>query len=459
MVRRFSSALGSTPAAFKKAGGFDGFVEVDTKLYIDPHLLSFSSAPEIREAALYFRQYFEDLIHILKHIKSRNSPFWREAVRKLTFPEIRQLSLGYSTDTTSGNAIGHQLAGSIAETARQIVEAGIEEPEIFELIGVLEEGIGADRISDMTARVILEHLLRYSQRIAADLSLSRKALLFREVNYQMPFDPKTKQYIILIPNDILRQLPVAHVWSDIDFVCEHNEALRRKVNRLIGYTWRNATTKVSKRELREVLLSNPGALQDLLEQYRGKIGQSYDFDSDPAGEIEWYKAAHEFSDKYPLDLTHFGKVTARNVNVVVQAICARFKQLVENNGLYHLFYNDSGRLKHERAAQLLFFGVADAYCEANDLDLNREPNAGRGPVGFKLSRGYKARVNVEMKYTSSPHLVDGYATQLPTYNQSEKTLSSIFLIIRTGDHEKNLKSFMNYNRKLFRKASVHQRLL
>ena len=37
--------------------------------------------------------------------------------------------------------------------------------------------------------------------------------------------------------------------------------------------------------------------------------------------------------------------------------------------------------------QAIFFGVADSYCDANNIDLTKEGNNGRGPVDFKLSRG------------------------------------------------------------------------
>ncbi|NUO83016.1 hypothetical protein HUU05_23335 [candidate division KSB1 bacterium] len=438
MVRRFSTALGSTTKAFKKAGVFDGFIEVDTKLYIDPHLLSISEAPEIKDASEQFRRYFMNIINMLKHATSPQSAFWRQARRKLEFHEISQLSLGYSKDDTRGNAIGKKLAAAITKTAREIVQAGIDAPEVFELIGVLEEGIGADRISDMTAAIIAEYLLRYSQRIASELGLSTKKRDFQEKTYRIPFDKQKARFVILVPSDILRKLPIAHDWGDIDVVCMHNETLRRKVNQIIGRTWRDATRKITKRDLRSALLSQPEALRDLIEQYKAKTGSAYDFQLDPDGEILWHETAQQYVSKYPLDLSQFQKVSADNVFAIVQSICDRFKQLVERNGLHQLFYNDKGRLKHERAVQLLFFGIADAYCEANNLDLSREPNAGSGPVDFKISRGYRARVNVEIKYSSNSNLENGYSTQLLTYNQAEKTQHSILLIIQTGNHERKL---------------------
>jgi len=159
-----------------------------------------------------------------------------------------------------------------------------------------------------------------------------------------------------------------------------------------------------------------------------------------AAKITWYSVTHDLADKFPLDLSRYKRITANQIFPLIQELCARFKQLIENNGLNELLYNDSRRLKNERAAQLIFFGVADAYCQANNVDINRESNAGRGPVDFKISYGYNARVTVEIKYSSNPHLLDGYAEQLKTYNKAEKTSHSVFLVIQTGMHKKKLES-------------------
>ena len=107
------------------------------------------------------------------------------------------------------------------------------------------------------------------------------------------------------------------------------------------------------------------------------------------------------------------------------------------------FWNDSDNLRNKRFAQLLFFGIADAHCHAHNLDLSREPNAGRGPVDFKVSSGYRARVNVEIKYTSN-NIKSGYEKQLPIYNAAERTHHSIFLIIRTTDSIKALEDLIKF---------------
>jgi len=124
---------------------------------------------------------------------------------------------------------------------------------------------------------------------------------------------------------------------------------------------------------------------------------------------------------------------------VVRRICGHFKTLIESNGLVKLLYDKQQILKPERAAQLLFFGIADAYCKANNLDLSPESNSGRGPVDFKISQGYQLRLNVEVKYSSNVKLVSGFEKQLPTYDAAEHSFHSVYLVLRTTPSERSIK--------------------
>jgi len=61
--------------------------------------------------------------------------------------------------------------------------------------------------------------------------------------------------------------------------------------------------------------------------------------------------------------------------------------------------------------------------------LSPESDAGRGPVDFKISRGQKTKVNVELKLSSNSKLLHGYTTQLAIYDKAENTTNSFFLIL------------------------------
>jgi hypothetical protein len=74
--------------------------------------------------------------------------------------------------------------------------------------------------------------------------------------------------------------------------------------------------------------------------------------------------------------------------------------------------------------------------------LSREPDAGNGPVDFKLSAGYTGRILVEVKKSNNPSLLHGFNTQLPAYEKSEAAEESIYLIMRITEGDSSIKSVL-----------------
>ncbi len=162
-----SEHIGVDAKTFDKTGAFDAILDVDSKLFIDPHLLQETAAPELSTSYQKVTKRFEEILHILSTSKRENDVFWREAVRKFYFPELRGLCIGYSSNSTLGSGMGPTLRTHILRTAKEIVDAGIKDPQLFELIGLFEENVGPDRISDMVGRIIVDDLRQYTQRILA----------------------------------------------------------------------------------------------------------------------------------------------------------------------------------------------------------------------------------------------------------------------------------------------------
>ncbi|HEX8283257.1 MAG TPA: hypothetical protein VF588_07870 [Pyrinomonadaceae bacterium] len=425
-----SEHVGIVPEVFAQTGAFDAILDIDSKLFIDPHLLQATTTPELANSYQKITKRFEEILHILTTSKQENDVFWREAVRRFDFPELRGLCIGYSSKSTLGSGMGEGLRTNILRTAKQIVDAGIQDPVIFELIGLFEENIGPDRISDMVGRIIVDDLRAYTQRIFSELKVETTPI--KNSPYESVINPFSRYPLILLPQDVLRDLPIAESWSEIDIVCAHNRELRQKLNELIGDTWKKAT-KVKKSILRTVLIREPEVLHDLIESYRNKPADKYDFESDPAGQVIWLAASRKYVKEFPLSITLPDSPSPEDLLQIVLTICDKFKDLVENNGLYSLLYDSSGKHKKEEAAQKVFYGIADSYCSANNLDLSREANAGRGPVDFKISKGYKGRVVVEAKLTTNPQLLHGFEVQIEEYKKAEKTRFSVYLVIDVAE--------------------------
>ncbi|BCA57150.1 hypothetical protein W02_42900 [Nitrospira sp. KM1] len=405
---------------FSKTGAFDALLDLDSRLFIDPHLLRRTTQPELSGARKTLEEHFTKVLRLLGHSRAKADVFWENAKTLLTFPEVQGLCIGYGKEGTAGSGIGPSLRDRLLKTAKEIIDVGIKDPEIFELVGLFAEDIGPDRISDMTAGIIQSHLKAFTRRV------------FKELNVKQSINPYSRKPIILVPKEILRPLPIAHDWSDVDIVAAHNEALRHRVNKQVGKTWKHATTRIAKRDLRKALLQNPELIRDLLNQYKSKPTEAYDFDKDPYGEVTWYQEANRLANQLQLALHLSPHPTNEEVLRVVLAICNKFKDAVENHDLARILYHERGDPRHESYAQRLFYAMADAYCEANNLDLSREANAGRGPVDFKVSAGYRTRIVVEIKLSSNSKLIGGFKRQVGEYAKSEKAYKAIYAVLDIG---------------------------
>jgi hypothetical protein len=116
---------------------------------------------------------------------------------------------------------------------------------------------------------------------------------------------------------------------------------------------------------------------------------------------------------------------------VVKDTISQFKRHVEAGNLWEELWVEN-KPKKERASQLIYYAIADAFCKANDVDISPEANMGGGPIDFKFSSGYRARVLVEMK-RSGGTVVHGYEKQLEFYKTASQTDFAMFVVIDYGD--------------------------
>jgi hypothetical protein len=433
MLRSFADHHKIPQTTYAATGAFDPVLGVDTQLFIDPSLLRDAETPEFSGSHTRVREYFGDVLKIVQGISAPQDRLFREADRLLTFPEVNGLCIGYSKGV-HGSGMGSAIRSRLLTTIMQIVKAGTSDPAIFELVGTFEEGVGPDRISDMVARIILPDLIAFTQRICSDLGVPMEEMQAVKGGdmEDLPVNPVTGGPLILVPKEILRDLPVAEEYSDIVWIAQQNQKLREHFNAMIGEKWSEVTRAERKRVLKVSYINEPDILALVLKVYREAKLNAYDFDVDPAGEVAWYRASRDVVSSAPLDLTLPETPDKKDVEAVVATICEHFRKLVEDNQLCKLLYDGSGKPKHESAAQLLFFGIAQAYCEANDIDLTAESDAGRGPVDFKASRGYTDKVVVEVKLTTNKNLISGFQNQLPIYQKAEKPARGVYLVIHNG---------------------------
>jgi hypothetical protein len=434
---RFSEQFNVDPQILSKAGILDPFLNADTNLFIDPMLLEKCGHKTFREHALsLYNRHFTDIIKLLRASKVKDDVAWKGAVRLIKFPEVKGICLGYSAGSVDGSAFGPGLSARVLHTAHEIVQLGVDDPTLFSLMALLEEDVGPDRISDMTATIILPALLDLNDEALKNIPVKREKHILsaaggKTIEVMLPTNPFGGTPIILVPSDILRDLPLAADWDGVVDAAQHNQSLRDELNTYIADIWAKKSAE-QKDNIRAWAVNKKENFETLIALIQGATPSAYDLASDPQGLLSWAKYMKSAAKDWPIDLKDVDTKTVEGVNTIVQRLIAQFKFLIEDRRLYEELYNE-GKPRMEKSAQKLFYAVAHSYCEAYGLDLIPEAETGYGPVDFKISNGSPSKVIVEIKLSTNKQVIHGYETQLERYKKSEKVELSHFVVLDVGE--------------------------
>jgi|SRR5580658_9829492 hypothetical protein len=147
---------------------FDAIIDTDTKLFVDPFLIFkeregfWSDGHAIMMA--HFNACFSLIVNSIGNV---DSLAYKKAVALLTFREPKEMCLGYTSRGSRGSGGGPQYAATIAEAIGDAIARGLVSLRHFVELGILNEGIGPDRISDLACTILKPKFIAYTQEIAA----------------------------------------------------------------------------------------------------------------------------------------------------------------------------------------------------------------------------------------------------------------------------------------------------
>lgn len=414
---------------------FDPDLTVDTRLFLDPFLLlkagaTWSKAHDVLVA------HFAHCYRLVARARGQQSLSAKAAHRLLTFPEPYEFGLGYTAASTRGSGGGSRQALTIADGIAVAVAAGLDEPDHIEEIGILNEGFGADRISDAALNVLKPQFIRYTQAIArrhelpvqphkirnagADLDAAR---WFADV-FDLPTNTETGDPVLLVPRKLLRDLPTlnAEDWFQSDV----NEEIRTYLNIKVGRT-------IPKTEIVKLARKHPEQVRAWARAQTSRTDlKGYDFGEDPRGVVKYDTATVEYAQAHPLENLH-APSSQQELSRLLSEVLGHFKNFIENGGGWKLLWNSDRTEKHEDAAQLLFMGMAREYLRLFGVEVDREVELGRGPVDFKVSAGRNIRLLIEVKKAHTGTFWNGLHDQLPSYLASDATDQGWLVAIRYRD--------------------------
>lgn len=428
----FSKHFLVDPEILKIAGLIDPLLTVDTQLFIDPILLDKSSHEIIRKDAYEtFRGHIAKVIRLLSISKTENDVAWKSARRLLSLGEAQSNGLGYGISSRSGASRPDELRETILRTAKEIIELGSNDPEMISLMGFFEENVGPDTISDLTTQIIEPQLAILTNQFCTANSIPTKVSpLSPEIplpHFQV--SRNKEKAILLVPYDIVRELPVANDWNGVAGAVSANAVIRDAVNHFLAGIL-EPTVKERKEAMRKAAMES----SEMFETFIAALKENttyYDPNIDALGYYKLKDILLSKQDQFKSDAKYDVSAGIDEIIRVVNEGLAMFKHHIEKGNLWEALWID-GRPKKERAAQLIFFAIADCFCLVNNIDISPEANMGGGPVDFKYSKGYQARVLVEMK-KSSGTVVHGYTKQLEIYKDASRTNYGIFVVLDFGD--------------------------
>ena len=236
-----------SPSKMAKANLLDPILNSDTRLFIDPLLLSSSENKYIsKQGYKLLRESFEKVVRLLDASRNEGDVAWRAAGKLLSLKERPETCLGYGGSSTGGSSRSEETREKVLRTATEIIRLGERDPEIISLVGMFEEGVGPDTISDIATAAIMSALGELTEAFCATIAVPTR----RFPNYENrvlpenPFRPSTP--VMLVPRDVLRDLPLAADWYDVSRVVMEIDEIRNFSTVRLAELFKPASAKRNK---------------------------------------------------------------------------------------------------------------------------------------------------------------------------------------------------------------------
>lgn len=453
----FSDFFNVSPEDLEKYGAFNISLISDMPLFIDPFLLFSSSKPE-------YQALHKQILTYLSFLKERAEE--RIEDRALikswySFPEMKQNWLGYSQIGNSGRGLGRYFAQNMHSLMpiafKDLGKETLTDSTHLEKVGLFNQGVGRDNISDFTTNIILDYLLKYTEtfakkNIAPELCSVfnvKKACFDYQFQRWLPRRYYLPNYdgdfVVLTPKDILTRdetwINHAEMLDRFNEISEgiENEELRAHINTYFASKIPviQMSNKEKDRYIKAAKWETLHEFPELIEYYI----QKKEIEKEEAKSVADEKVrsvesllvtnVHHFIEN---QLIHTKFYDIEPVSSYVETIkrIKYLKDCIEKNDGYLLFYVNGKPISREDHLQYAFRFV----WFASPFDVNREVNNGRGPADYKVSQGANDSTIVEFKLASNSSLKKNLKNQLEIYQAANNTRFGIKVIMYFSDEEK-----------------------
>lgn len=446
----FSDYFNIDPELLKQNNLIDLSIVYDLPLFIDPFLIFASEKQEYKELNEAILKYIEFLYAEASKIRI-GSPNFKHL---FVFKEIKQNWLGYSTIGNKGCGGSRKMGLALHKNLQKILEKKSNTSVHIEEVSLLEDGIGADNISDFVTRLILDFLLSTTEAFTLKYISEDKRKKFSIQNAHFNYIlkrwmPKSyvlpnykNDFVILTPLDILVSenlvLNKKELLNDIENIPPRlsNEELKGALNKyfyeklpekLDAKGERKENTKEEKLHYAREAFNSEEFAKFFIKLYLAKKEELKDVILSEKIHTPKKNTMLERKAKEIVDLLQLNNQNYEAKSSFEEAInrVNHMKKVIECQDGYKIFHVPGINFQREEILQLFFKFV----WYITKYDVNSEVNNGRGPVDFKISYGANDQTIIEFKLASNKKLKQNLEKQTEIYaaaNNNPKILKVIF---------------------------------
>ena len=453
----FSDFFNVSPEELEKYGAFNISLISDMPLFIDPFLLFSSNKSE-------YQALHKQILTYLSFLKERAEEKIEDgALIKswYSFPEMKQNWLGYSQIGNSGKGLGRYFAKNMHSLMpvafKDLGKESLTDSTHLEKVGLFNQGVGRDNISDFTTNLILDYLLKYTETFAkksiapelCSIFNVKKAYFDYQFQRWLPrsyYLPKYDgDFVVLTPKDILTRdetwINHTEMLDRFNEISEgiENEELRSHINAYFASKIPviQMNNKEKDRYIKAAKWETLREFPELIEYYI----QKKEIEKEEAKSVADEKVrsvesllvtnVHHFIENQLIHTKFYDVEPVSSYVETIQRI-KYLKDCIEKNDGYRLFYVNGKPISREDHLQYAFRFV----WFASPFDVNREVNNGRGPADYKVSLGANDSTLVEFKLASNSSLKKNLQNQLEIYQAANNTQFGIKVIMYFTDEEK-----------------------
>ena len=433
MPRKYSDYFEIDPILLKEYGVLDGYTDIDSRFYIDPSLLEQINVNEFKSAKLLFENKFREIRDQIVKSINIGDPEYVKAEKLLIFRESNAIRLGYANNNY-GRGIGDKLAKSICKNIFDILKTqNNTDSNMLKYIFIFQEGFGADFISDMTAKIIIECFYQYTNNIIEKLKLDDKHIFVLENGIKVL--KMNDEKLCFVPRDILTNIPIVSSFFSVNDLLAHNAELRARVNaKVVEALMKPQRRSIKKRLYKSLLKTNYNDIQMI---YDNLPKNSYDFDKDPSNLMKWQGIA----DNYNID--QIVKKIATSTLTISEFILTIINSIsISDIGSFYLSYSYRMRRNH---LSLIYLSIIEKVIGGLSLQ-NQISIKPKGSSPFIVDNGVEL---IGVTVTDSSYKINetGRIKRLDDINnfiEKEKIKELFFVFIKKSitDKDKNISKYI-----------------